>query len=322
MPTSSHRPKPASYAWLLVLPLALVELVGSLVVRARVPAEGEWQEAAAHVAAELGPGDAVVAAPRWVDPLVREALGEVLGDRFDAALAAPPGLEGRTRLFVISARGHDAFAESTSDAAARARAIVEAGTLEELRYFGRVRVQRYRLEEPPIRYDFVAHLGDATVTMGERACARTAGRGSGRGLGEGPVLGPERFGCGGGDDRSVASTVIEDLALSPRHCISHRATSPPIAVTFPAAPLGERLVLHAGVHWVTERSRDGTRVTLRARVGDVRLGELVHADGDGWATTELEVPPSLRGERDVTFEVEGALGHPFCWAARSLGGDR
>jgi hypothetical protein len=134
------------------------------------------------------------------------------------------------------------------------------------------------------------------------------------------VLGPERFSCGGGDDRAVATTIIEDLELVARHCVSHRPASPAIAVTFDDATLGERLVISAGVHWVTERNRDGSRVTLTARTGDTVLGELAHEDGDGWTTVEIAVPEGLRGVRPVTFEVEGAPGHPFCWAASSVDG--
>jgi hypothetical protein len=320
---SAPSDRPARRAWLLVLPLAVIELVGSLLVRARVPGEGDLAAAAAHAASILGPEDAVVAAPRWLDPSFRAALGEVLGERLDMALAAPDGLEGRAGLVVLSVRGHDAFGEGESDAANRARAALARARLEEVRFFGRVRVQRFVLEGPPVAYDFLAHLDEAAVAQSGRPCPRTSGRGSGRGLGEGPVLGPERFDCGGGDAQRLAPTVIEDLELLPRACIAHRPGTPPITVTFAEVPLGERIVLHGGVHWVTERDRAGTTVTLRVRVGETPLGELVHRDGDGWSTAELVVPDALRGtSAAVTFEVEGAAGHPFCWSGRTLGGTR
>ena len=310
-------------AWLLVLPLAVIELLGSLLVRARVPEQDDLAAAAAHAASVLGPDDAVVAAPRWLDPSFRAALGAALGDRFDVALAAPDGLEGRAGLVVVSVRGHDAFGEGTSEAANRARAALARARLAEVRFFGRIRVQRFALEGPPEVYDFLAHLDEAVVSQSGRPCPRTTGRGSGRGLGEGPVLGPERFDCGGGDAQRVALTVIEDLELLPRACVAHRPGGSPITVTFADVPLGEQVVLHGGVHWVTERDRAGAEVTLRVRVGDRPLGELVHRDGDGWSSTELVVPDGLRGtSADVSFEVEGPPDHPFCWSGRTLGGAR
>lgn len=310
-------------AWLLVLPLAVIELLGSILVRARVPEDRDLAAAAEYAASVLGPDDAVVAAPRWLDPSLRAALGEALGDRFDVALAAPDGLEGRAALVVVSVRGHDAFDEGTGAAAIEARAALARARLEEVRFFGRVRLQRFALEGPPAAYDFLEHLGEAAVSQSGRPCPLGHGRGSGRGLGEGPVLAPERFDCGGSDAQRVALTVIEDLEFSPRACIAHRPGSPPIAVTFSGVPLGERVVLHGGVHWVTERARAGTAVTLRVRAGEAPLGELVHHDGDGWSSAELVVPEGLRGTTaTLVFEVEGAAGHPFCWSGRTLGGAR
>lgn len=314
-------PRPPHRAFLLVLPLALIELVGSLVVRARVPEASDWEQAAAWVAASWAEGDAVVPAPRWTEPLLRESLGRAMPDRFDLARAGETGLEGHPRLFVVSERGHTAFAGSDADADVRSRALLETAVREDERTFGRVRVERLRLATGPLLYDFVERLGEASVALGERDCPRTTGRGSGRGLGEGPVLSPDRFSCGG-DDRSVGTTVIEDLEFAPRHCVWHRPVSPGLSVTYAGVPLGAELVLHAGVHWVSERSRDGAPVTLRVREGSTVLGELVHEDGDGWATSVIAIDAARRGTTaTLTFEVTSdAPGRPFCWSARSIGG--
>ena len=301
----------AHRAWLLLLPLAFIELVGSLVVRARVPEADDWHEAAAHITGAWAEGDQLTVAPRWADPLLRQAMGVAMGDAFTNAIAAPVGLEGTQRLWVVSIRG-------------RASSLVPPDAVPEaVDTFGRVRVERYFLGEgEQILFDFVDRLPEATVTRGSSVCASTTGRASGGGLGAGPVIAANHFSCRG---ESVGETVIEDLHFEARRCIAQRAvTGEPIQVRFLDVPLGERIVLYGGLHWVDERAREGAPVTLEAwaqtdETAEVSLGAVTHLDGDGWATYEITVPDALRGSRaSVRFEVRSEGARSFCWAGRSL----
>jgi len=302
-----------SRAWLLLLPLACVELVGSLVVRARVPDANDWNVAAEAVASEWQEGDAVTVAPRWADPLLREAMGRALGERFDRSIAGSPGLDGDTRLWAFSIRGHDS-------------PLLGEGTFEHEATYGRVRVERRRLPGRLVLFDFVDKLESASATRGERSCSLTHARASGGGLGAGPVMAASHFSCGGDVN---GETVIEDLHFEPRRCISMRPSGMgSVTLRYDDVPLGEALVLHAGLHWVDERhhiepEHTGAPVMLSVIAGERSLGELTHRDGDGWASYTIAVPEELRGTRQpLSFVVQSEQSHDrsFCWAGRSLGG--
>ena len=60
----------------LIALLALVETVNAIVAPALAPSEKDWVEAAAKVRAGFRPGDLIVAAPAWADPLMRAQLGD------------------------------------------------------------------------------------------------------------------------------------------------------------------------------------------------------------------------------------------------------
>lgn len=296
-----------------MLPLACVELVGSLVVRARVPDPSDWDVAARAVAAQWQDGDAVTVAPRWANPLMRQAMGRALGDRFDLAVAGSPGLDGQRRLWAFSIRGHDS-------------PLLTEGTLEHEATYGRVRIERRRLRGAPVLFDFVDALEGASASRGERTCDLTRARASGGGLGNGPVMAASHFSCGGDP---IGQTVIEDLRFEPRRCISMRPSGMgPATLRYDEVPLGEALVITAGLHWVDERhhvepDHAGSPVLLSVRAGDRSIAELTHRDGDGWARYEVAVPEDLRGTtRSLSFVVSSEQSHDrsFCWAGRSLGG--
>src|SRR5262249_43155027 len=79
-------------AWLAAAALLLLsswEIATLLRVHAAAPAGGDWARAEAAVRAGFAPGDLVVFAPAWMDPVGREHLGDLLGvhaaARMDAA---------------------------------------------------------------------------------------------------------------------------------------------------------------------------------------------------------------------------------------------
>jgi hypothetical protein len=296
-----------------LIPFACVELVGSLVVRARVPDASDWNVAAEAVASEWQEGDAVTVAPRWADPLLRQAMGRALGERFDRSVAGSPGLDGEQRLWAFSIRGHDS-------------PLLAEGTLEHEATYGRVRVERRGLPGLPVLLDFVDQLESASASRGDRSCNLTRARASGGGLGAGPVMAASHFSCGGD---AIGETVIEDLHFEPRRCISMRPSGMgDVTLMYDDVPLGDQLVLYAGLHWVDERhhiepEHTGAQVMLSVRTGDRSLGELTHRDGDGWARYVVAIPEDLRDTRQpISFVVTSEQSHDrsFCWAGRSMGG--
>lgn len=299
----------ARYGSLFVLVVALVELGAHAVMRARVPSRSSWDDAGAFVRARVRPRDAIVASPEWADPLVRLAAGDLIG--FDVAGASD--LAGFDRLWALSIRGH--LPEEAPD---------EVPALE--RRFGEVTVRRWDLGPSPVRYDFVDHVREAEVAVGEGERARSCELGMapprGGALGAGAFTPRERFVC---DARSptawVGETITEDLDLRPRRCIhQHPPGSTPLRATFRDVPAGERLVLYAGLYYEDERTLEGAPFTLVVRRDGHEIARLEHRDGEGWERLEVALAPR-QSPSDFTFEAstERARRRSVCWAATVRG---
>jgi hypothetical protein len=287
----------------LILGLALFELIASPLIRAAVPREESWEEASAFVRARFGPSDRIVAAPSWVDPIVRHHLGDLLALR----AAAPSDLAGFDRIWELGIRG-----ETTRD---------DPPALEE--DFDGVRVRMWRISSDEVIYDFVEEIESARVELeldeGARVCPWVSAPPARGGLGHGPMTPGERFEC---DARRpwlwVGATVLSDLDLQPRRCVwQHPAGVAPVRVAFADVPLGERLVVHGGIDYHAERQRIHGPVTLRVFIDDRLAGKLVHEDGDGWSSTEIDTSQLAHARASVRFETsaQDPAARLFCWAA-------
>jgi hypothetical protein len=306
---------------LVVLALALVEVVGHFVIRARVPEPSDWSSAADFVRKRVRETDALGVTPEWASPLLRHHLG----DRISLAEAGRSDLARYERLWALSLRGHlPDEAPSTEP------------TLE--RRFGRITVYRWPLGPSPVVYDLTGNIRDAKVSYvdggKERPCPWKRGGRRGRfGLGQGPVWPPQRFQC---DPRRrflfVAPTVTEDLHLEPRYCIwQHPKGREPVRVSFEDVPLGERLVLYGGLYYEHERKREGAPVHVAVKVNGSVVGRMVHRDGDGWKRMEARTAPEGPGEPKggaergrITIEVTSPEPEyrSFCWNATVRSGSR
>lgn len=298
-----------SRAWLALLVVAAIEVVGHFVIQSRVVPASDWDAAATHVRAEWQEGDAVTVAPRWADPLLREAMGDAL----DLGGAGRADLGPYRRLWALTIRGH--APDEAPDAPP-----------DETRTFGRVQVARWTLPgEERVLYDLVEHVGEAEVALleggEERACrvVRSA-RPTGGGLGQGPITPAERHVCDPARPWLwVGATVEEDLDMRPRRCVwQHPPGAEPVRARFRDVPLGDAIVLHAGLWWEHERTMEGGPVDVVVRVDGREVGRLVHRDGDGWKGAEIAVPQVLRGGQG-TIDVEVSAPSPhlrtLCWAA-------
>ena len=299
--------------WLLLFPLVLVEVVGHMVIRARVPSDASWRAAAAYLAAEKRDHDLVVMAPAWADPLLRLWHG----DRMGFAEAGPSDLEGFDRMWVVSIRGARA-----ADEPRRAPDGVEL--------FGNILVKRWDLGASTQVFDFTAHAQEAEVFMVQgdqpQPCPwRDFGTASGGGLGAGAMTPVTRAAC---DPHRpwlwVGRTVTEDLDLLPRDCVwQHPAGDEPIRVIYRDVPLGDRIVFYGGIYYEHERKLEGGPINARILVDGAEVGRMTHRDGDGWKRIEsltrppadASTAPEQRG--DIAFEVTASVPHlrTFCWSA-------
>jgi len=298
----------SAWVWVLIAGLAVFELVAHPLIRAAIPTDDSWAAATAFVRARYQAADRIVAAPSWADPIVRSHLGDLLSLR----MAAPADPAGVDRVWELGIRG-----ATTRD---------EPPNLEE--DFGGVRVRMWLVSTDRVLYDFVENVDQAHVELvvadGPQECPWMKASPARGGLEHGPMTPAERFVC---DPRRpwlwVGATVLQDLELQPRRCIwQHPAGTDPVRVTFSDALLGERLVIHGGIDYQSERRRIHGPVTLRVWIDDRLAGELIHRDGDGWSGIDIDTSELGLDRAEVRFETtaEDPRARLFCWSASSVRG--
>ena len=293
----------AAWALVLVAALATFELLAHPAIRAAIPADESWEEASAFVRARFEPSDHIVAAPAWVDPIVRHELGDLLSLR----AAALPDEAGVGRVWEVGIR--------------RATTRDEAPALEH--NFGGVRVRMWPVQSPEILFDFVARIADARVELetdeGTRPCPWTSARPSPGGLERGPMAPAQRFVC---DPKRkwlwVGPTVLADLELQPRRCIwQHPAGEAPLRTIFEDVPLGRRLAVRGGIDYQIARHRAHAPVTLRVWIDDEIVAEWIHRDGDGWSGLDIDTSRLEGSSATVRFETTTTepFARLFCFSA-------
>lgn len=288
------------------LALASVEFFGAFVVQARVVPDSDWVSAADFVGDEWQDGDTVVSSPGWTDPLLRQHFAEHLSVQ-DAGRA---DFASYSRVWELSIRGHshEEFAELEPDFSRR---------------FGRVTLRRYTLQSPRVLYDFTSNIGDAEVSIPGRECPKQQRALEGGGLFRGPMWPAERFFCGPDAWLWVGQTVIEDLEMQNRYCVwQHpQAGNVPTTTTFRDVPLGDELVLHAGIYYEHERNLENGPVHVQVLVDGEEVGRMVHRDGDGWEGMSADPTPlgedKARGDVSIVVSAENPHLRTLCWAASS-----
>ncbi len=287
--------------------IAIGELIAHGVQASRAVDAEDWAAVGAHLRERFEPGDTILVSPEWADPLLRTELGDLI----------PPPHAGRSdlaayrRVFEVSLRGHRSpWVQGMSEASS-----------EDV---GRVRIRRYDLGEPSVRYDLVEHLADAQVTLNGNPCPRVNRPNSTGGAFRGPAIPRERFHCGPEDYFYIGQTVLEDLDLTPRYCVwTHPHRDQSVQAVRYEIPNSERFVFYSGMEYGSARELHGGAVTVDVAFyrGDVLLEEGyldTHRDGDGWKRVERAVPEGADGVEVRIFAVDP--GHRwFCWAGSLRG---
>jgi hypothetical protein len=273
----------------LIVLLALVETVNAIVAPALAPSEKDWVSAAAKVRAGFRPGDLIVAAPAWADPLMRAQLGDSVpvpvAGRMDAARYG--------RIWEISQRG------------ARAADTVGARVAESSRH-GALTVKRWEKRAAQVAFDFVAEWRRAefSVVNSDRV--------------EIPCgLAPDGFQCLGGPSfkaelLEVDTTLRNGLGGEP----VERST---LALTYADVPLGRTLVIASGLHNVWLRKSGDGKVRMRVLVDGNALGEVEATSQSGWALKSFDTAALAGKTAKVRFEitVDKAHARHFGFAAEA-----
>jgi hypothetical protein len=303
----------ARLLWLLVPAVGLLELAAGEWAARRAPTLDEWLALRAAVTELKRPGEPLVIAPEWAEPIARHAFGDEL---FPLDELGRSHLSGYARVLEVSALG----AESRDAGGFRVVSERESGPFT-------LRV----LENPkPVHatYRVLEHAGprdlDVAVIAGdtERPCTFTDHARVVTGGLHGEVAFPrERFYCGARDGTFVGVTVIDDQRYRPRRCLW---AEPPqegaLRLRFRDVPLGSRITGFAGLSYFLYR--DGVRkpIELTAKIDGEELGTYRHQDEWGWHAFSFPTGRHAGARRDLELVVvaEHAENRHFCFAAESV----
>ena len=271
--------------------LAVVETTAALVAPFRAPTDADWAAAAAAVRAGFRPGDLIVAAPAWADPILRVQLGDLI----------PPELAARmdddrfARVWEVSQRG------------ARASAAAGGTTTVDDR-FGRLRVRLVERPAEIVTYDFVAHWADARVSRRDARGAVVACTFAG-----------DRIVCPAPGNNSLHRQLVEVDQKLREALLTAPAAGVAVVIEFPAVPLGRALVIATGLHdtWMRKAAR-GT-VEARLAVGGQTTELPVTSDDSGWTRTRIDTTLHAGQTASVKLEITSAAPNDrfFAFAAEA-----
>ena len=243
---------------LALLVLAVLETLQAVIAPGRAPSDADWAAAAAVVRAGFRPGDLIVAAPAWADPLARLHLGDLI----TIPMAARMDDARYPRVWELGQRG--------------ARAPEAAGTVTEQRRVGALTVRLVERPAARVSYDFLAHWKDARVTRwqpAERVALPCPWQ-------------SDRFVCprGGTVRRELVEvdTRIREALLAPAQAGAI------LAIEFPAAELGRELVLAAGLHDVWARKYGRGTVNLEVWLAGRKLASATIGNRSGWHPIRID----------------------------------
>jgi len=250
----------------------------ALVAPSRAPTDADWAAAAAAVRAGFRPGDLIVAAPAWADPILRVQLGDLI----------PPEVAARmdddrfARVWEVSQRG------------AQAPAAAGGSTTVDDR-FGRLRVRLVERSAEIVSYDFVARWADAHVSRRDVRGAVVA-----------CALGGDRIVCPAPGNNSLHRQLVEVDQKLREALLTEPVAGAAVVIEFPAVPLGRALVIATGLHdtWMRKAAR-GT-VEARLTVGDQTTELPVTSDDSGWTRTRIDTAARAGQTVPVRLEITSA----------------
>jgi hypothetical protein len=275
----SRRARIAAIPAVLLAAIAIWELIAAQRAGAGVPGDDAWARAAAVVRADHRPGDLIVFAPDWIDPVGRLHLGDLIS--IDDAARMDAARYGR--IWELSIRG--------------ARSRDTAGlTPVETRDEGGVVVRRF-----------------------ERAPGEPVGEGAREGINRAPgTFEPladlrERLPAARVEGVPARPPAVElaEVGFAPHRCILVvPQPGVPVRITFPGLPAGE-LVGYVGLADVFTRRDERRPGVLTVEQAGRALAEVTAGVEDGW----LRFAARIAGG-DVAFVAASAgPNRQLCFAA-------
>jgi hypothetical protein len=259
--------------------LALGETAVALVAPHRAPTDDDWQAAARDIRAGFRPGDLIVAAPVWADPILRVHLGDLI----PAEVAGRLDDERFARVWEVSQRG------------ARAEAAARGAVAAEQR-FGALTVRRIDRPAAAISYDFVARWTDARVSR----------RGPGGGIVVGCPLAGDRMQCPDIGTNFVRRQIVEVDTRLRMALLAQPVGQATVVIEYPAVRLGRSLVVATGLSNVWMRKEARGTVDLRVVVDGAADAIFTTGNDDGWAVHRVDTSARAGQVAAVRFEITSA----------------
>lgn len=271
--------------------VGLIELGAHAVQTHSVAPDRDWNDARAYVATRVQADDLVAFAPRWADPIGREIFGPGISTLEREAR----GDESRfPRAFEVSIRG--AHVEG-----------LHGWRRDGEQRFGAVTVTTLENPAPAHVLDDLVSLATPTrmrVSHGDRDCPFTHGGPQSGGLGFGPTIPGDRFVCPAGG--FVGVSVVADLDYIPHRCIFAPPTGGgALRLRFLGVRMGQTLHGHHALYVEAERMK-GTPVTIAFSIAGSPLGSVLHRDGDGWRSFELDTSEFSGKDADLVAEISSS----------------
>jgi hypothetical protein len=282
--------RPRVLAGVVVVLLALVETAVALIAPTRAPKPEDWAAAATAVRAGFQPGDLIVAAPAWADPILRVHLGDLI----PAAVAGRLDDDRFGRVWEVSQRG--------------ARAAAARGTVAFERRFGALTVRRVERPAEVVSYDFVARWGDARVSRREATGTVVPCAAEG-----------DQIRCPGVANNFVRRQIVEVDTQLRQALLAPAVGNAAVVIEFPAVPLGRALVVATGLHNVWLRKEAQGSVTMRVVVGDRVDVTLTTEDEDPWTPRRIDTAALAGQSAPVRFEITARAprARSFAFAAEA-----
>jgi len=275
-----------------------------------VVTDAHWNAARDAVKAEAKPGDLVLFAPFWADPLGRRAFGDELAGIKTEARAD----ESRfARAFEVSIRG------------AHRRELAQWRKVSERRV-GPITIGLYENPSPAkVLADVLDKVSPEHMTVArvdasgtESPCGwqRGVGQPGGLAVPQGPAVPGDRFVCPGGG--YVGAAILNDEEHHPHLCLFATGAGT-TRIRVHDVTFGQSLVGHAGVQWVTDRTPTAERIELAFSAFERHIGRHSHKVGSGWVSFEFSTPEFAGKRGDLVADVTGSgpsLRH-FCFEANT-----
>jgi len=256
--------------------LAVVETASALIAPHRAPTDDDWRAAAGEIRAGFHPGDLIVAAPAWADPILRVHLGDLI----PVEVAGRLDDERFGRVWEVSQRGARAAAAGRGNVAAERR-------------FGALTVRR--IERPPavVDYDFVARWTDARVSR----------RGPASGAVVDCPLAGDRMQCPDNGANFVRRQIVEVDTRLRLALLAPPVGQAAVVIEYPAVHLGRSLIVATGLSNVWMRKEAHGTVDLRVVIDGATDVTFTTANDDGWAVHRIDTSARAGQVAAVRFEI-------------------